>query len=152
MKLDCMKPSKEWEAPFFKILAKNDTGESKGHQAGVLIPKSLRQYFPQLSGMTSSSQPTIDQRINAELYDGEKFLSAVSTRYQHQSWRDTRSHEARLTDQLGPIHSIAQGGDILVMQRNSLKKNRFKLTLIRKSSSYFELVRHEIGRRRWGAL
>lgn len=152
MKLDCMKPSKEWEAPFFKVLAKNDTGEGKGHQAGVLIPKSLRQYFPQLNGTTSSRQPTIDLRVNAELYDGEKFLSSVNTRYQYQSWSDTRSHEARLTDQLGPIHSIAQGGDVLVMQRNGLKQNRFRLTLIRKSSSHFELVLPVIGRRRWGAL
>lgn len=152
MKLDCLVPSTEWEAPFFKVLAKNDTGEGKGHQAGVLIPKSLRQYFPSLTGTTSSRRPTIDQRVNADLYDGESFLSTVDTRYQYQSWRDTRSHEARLTDQLGPIHRIAQGGDVLVIQRSAVTKTRFRLTLVKKSSRHFELVRSAIGRRRWGML
>ncbi len=152
MKLDCLIASNDWEAPFFKILAKNDTGEGKGHQAGVLIPKSIRHYFPVLSGPTSARRPTIDQRINAELYDGEHFLSIVDTRYQYQSWSDTRPHEARLTDQLGPIHHIAQGGDILVMQRSTLNRDRFRLTLVKKSSKYFEQVRSSIGERRWGPL
>lgn len=152
MELDCLIASTDWDAPFFKVLAKNDTGEGRGHQSGILIPRSLRQYFPQLSGTTSSTQPTIDQRVNADLYDGERFLSVVSTRYQYQSWNDTRSHEARLTDQLGPIHRIAQEGDVLVMQRSTLTRNRFRLTLIRRSSRYFELVRPTIGNRRWGSL
>jgi len=152
MRLGCLIASNDWEAPFFKVLAKNDTGEGKGHQAGVLIPKSLRQYFPQLSGVTSSRRPTIDQRVNAELYVGEQFLSIVDTRYQYQSWSDTRSHEARLTDQLGPIHRIAQRGDVLIMQRSTLTENLFRLTLVKKSGQYFELVRPAIGRRRWGPL
>ena len=152
MNLDCLNASSEWKSPFFKVLAKNDTGEGKGHQAGVLIPKPLRQYFPTLTGTTSSTQPTIDQRIYADLYDGNRFLSAVDTRYQYQSWSDTRSHEARITDQLGPIHRIAQGGDVLIMQQSMLTKTRFRLTLVRKSSRYFELIRTTIGCRRWGQL
>lgn len=152
MKLSYLSQSAEWTPPFFKVLAKNDTGEGKGHQAGVVIPKSLRQYFPPLTGRTSSSQPTIDQRVNAELYEGERFLTAVNTRYQYQSWHDTRSPEARLTDQLGPIHSIAQGGDVLVMQRSKLKNNHFRLVLVKKSSPYFQSLKSTIGSRRWGAL
>lgn len=152
MNLDCLTASSEWKSPFFKVLARNDTGEGRGHQAGVLIPRSLRQYFPPLTGSTSSTQPTIDQRIHADLYDGERFLSTVNTRYQYQSWSDTRSHEARITDQLGPIHRIAQGGDVLIMQQSTTTKNRFRLTLIRKSSPYFVLIQTTIDRRRWGLL
>lgn len=152
MKLDCLSHSAEWMAPFFKVLAKNDTREGKGHQAGVVIPKSLRAYFPTLTGTTSSLQPTIDQRVNADLYEGERFLSVVNTRYQYQSWNDTRSPEARLTDQLGPIHSIAQGGDVLVMQRSILKTNHFRLVLVKKSSPYFASLKSTIGSRRWGPL
>lgn len=152
MKLDCLRVSKEWEPPFFKVLAKNDTGEGSGHQAGVLIPRSLRPYFPQLTKTTSPAQPTVDQRIAADLYDGNKFLSAVSTRYQYQSWRDTRSHEARLTDQLGPIHNIAQEGDVLIMQRSSCRDNHFRLILVKRSGPHFELLRPMIEFRRWGPL
>jgi len=152
MKLNHLFQSAEWAPPFFKVLAKNDTGEGKGHQAGVVIPKSLRQYFPPLAGTTSSSQPTIDQRVNADLYEGERFLTAVNTRYQYQSWHDTRSPEARLTDQLGPIHSIAQGGDVLVMQRSKLKNNHFRLVLVKKSSPHFQSLKSTIGARRWGTL
>lgn len=152
MKLDCLASSTEWATPFFKVLAKNDTGEGKGHQAGVVIPKSLRPYFPSLAGTTSPSQPTIDQRVNADLYIGERFLSVVNTRYQYQSWHDTRSPEARLTDQLGPLHSIAQSGDVLVMQRSNLKPNHFKLVLIKKSSPHFASLKSTIGARRWGTL
>lgn len=152
MKPDHLNSSAEWDVPFFKVLAKNDTGAGKGHQAGVLIPKALRPYFPTLNGSTSSSNPTIDQRVKAALYDGDRFLSVVDTRYQYQSWHDTRPHEARLTDQLGPIHKIAQAGDVLVMQKSNRDPDHFKLTLVKKTSTGFHALRPIIGRRRWGPL
>ena len=40
----------KWDFPFFKKLAANDTGSSPGHQAGMVIPKELRIFFPSLTG------------------------------------------------------------------------------------------------------
>jgi hypothetical protein len=37
-----------YDKPVFKILARNDTGQTGGHQGGLVIPKSLVKYFPDL--------------------------------------------------------------------------------------------------------
>lgn len=66
-----------WDAPFFKRLAHNDTGQASGHQGGVVVPKDLRVYFPALDeGLASANAPTVDRYL-------------------------TRSAESRLTDNLG---------------------------------------------------
>ena len=57
----------EFDRPVFKQLSYNDSGESPGHQGGIVIPKDLDPYFPQLSGKISSSNPTIDENIKAIL-------------------------------------------------------------------------------------
>ena len=76
----------DWDKPFFKRLASNDTAAAPGHQGGLVIPKDLRRFFPGLLGRISASTPTLDRRILADLYDGALFLARVNTRYQYQSW------------------------------------------------------------------
>ena len=39
----------EFDAPVFKVLSKNDSGEGDNNQAGPLIPKNLWQFFPPLA-------------------------------------------------------------------------------------------------------
>jgi putative restriction endonuclease len=39
----------DFDAPLFNVLAHNDTGQAVGHQGGIVIPKDLDPYFPQLS-------------------------------------------------------------------------------------------------------
>ena len=52
-----------WDSPFFKRLANNDTGNARGHQGGIVVPKDLRQFFPELDeGRTSSDTPIIPVR------------------------------------------------------------------------------------------
>ncbi|WP_211116152.1 HNH endonuclease [Methylophaga sp. SB9B] len=148
----CLFSSPDWDFPIYKVLADNDTGNSLGHQGGVLIPKDLRPFFPGLLGTTSASSPTIDSRIQAELFLENTYLSTVSTRYQFQTWGGTRSPESRLTDQLTTLLNIASGGDILLIQRHIDYVNYYKLTLVRKSSAEYEHLRAFILGKKWGPL
>lgn len=150
--LKCLILSYDWDYPIFKILAHNDTGDAKGHQGGIVIPKDLRKFFPCLLGNLSASSPTIDRRIKTELFVENRFLTTVSTRYQLQSWGGVRSPESRLTDELGPLRNLASGGDVLVIQRSIDGFDHYRLTLVRKSQADFGLLSKLIGGRRWGTL
>lgn len=152
MALNCLVTSADWDSPVFKVLANNDTGSAPGHQGGVVIPEALRHYFPQLRGRVSSDQPTIDQRMEAELFAENEYLDIVNTRYQYQTWGGARSPESRLTDRLGPLRNLAKGGDVLVIQRRTDNHNYIRLTLVRKSCSDYPALAKMIGSRRWGAL
>jgi putative restriction endonuclease len=106
-----------WDAPFFKRLANNDTGNAPGHQGGIVVPMELRPYFPELDqGRTSPATPTVDRRLVVELFDGGSFLGQCATRYQFQTWGGDRSPESRITENLGPLRNRAHGGDLLIMQ------------------------------------
>ncbi len=107
-----------WDSPFFKRLARNDTGNAPGHQGGIVVPKPLRRYFPALDeGRTSPDAPTVDRPLVVELFDGGSFLGQRPTRYQFQTWTGTRK-ESRITANLGPLRNLAHGGDLLILQRS----------------------------------
>lgn len=142
----------DWDRPFFKRLASNDTGAAPGHQGGLVVPKELRRFFPGLLGRISASTPTLDRRILADLYDGAVFLGQVDTRYQYQSWGGVRSAESRLTDNLSGLRKLAAADDILVLQRSLIDLDVFRLTLIRQGSADFGAIDTLAGRRRWGVL
>lgn len=144
----------EWDAPFFKRLAPNDTEATTGHQSGIVIPKDLRAYFPSLNPEdTSASAPTTDKRINGELWDGDTCLGGVDTRYQFQTWGGTRTPESRLTDNLGKLRSLASGGDILLIQRHALELTRYRLILVRAGNiNDYRQTQEQIGTARWGVL
>ena len=120
----------KWDAPFFKVLAMNDTGAASGHQGGMVIPKDLRNYFPGLSGTTNIYLPTLDHRITAQLFVNEKFVGTADTRYQFQTWGGERNAESRLTDNLGPLRNRATGGDILIIQRSIDNLELYRLILV----------------------
>jgi len=108
-----------WDAPFFKRLAHNDTGQAAGHQGGVVIPKELRNFFPTLDeSLASATAPTVDRSLAAEMFIPGRQLTTDVVRYQFQTWGGTRQAESRITDNLGPIRNLAHAGDILIMQRN----------------------------------
>lgn len=152
MALRCLTDSADWDFPIFKVLANNDTGNARGHQGGVVIPKDLRQFFPVLFGTVSSLSPTIDKRVVAELYVENTYRGKVNTRYQFQTWGGERSPESRLTDQLGPLRNSAKGGDVLIIQRSMDLLDHYRLTLVRKSSPEHALVLGLVSGRRWGVL
>jgi putative restriction endonuclease len=142
----------DWDKPFFKRLPSNDTGAAPGHQGGMVVPKDLRQYFPGLVGRTSAKSPTIDRRIWADLFDGERFVARVNTRYQYQTWGGARSPESRLTDNLSPLRNIARPDDVLVIQRSLLLLDLYRLILVRKDTGAYAAINAMAGTARWGIL
>jgi putative restriction endonuclease len=142
----------DWDHPIFKKLAPNDTGEAPGHQGGMVIPRPLRSYFPNLAGQTSPDVPTISCRIDSDLFEGSTFLGKANARYQYQTWGDKRSPESRLTDELGPLRNKARGGDLLLVQRHLRDLDRYRLTLVRQGTVAFDEASLLAGGRQWGNL
>ena len=102
----------------FKKLAHNDTGQAAGHQGGIVIPKAISQFFPPLPAVIANGGPTVDSILSADLFvDGQR-VDTVQTRYQHQTWRGTRSPERRLTDNLGSLRNKASEDDILLFTKD----------------------------------
>jgi putative restriction endonuclease len=142
----------DYDVPCFKVLASNDTSSASGHQGGIVIPKDISAYFPQLPVAASADNPTVDAEIHAELWREGIFLGKVVSRYQHQTWGAKRKAERRLTANLGLLRDQASAGDILLFQRSLDDSNAMKLSLIRKSSAEFEKYALEIGTARWGVI
>ena len=138
--------------PFFKILAPNDTGASKGHQGGMVIPKEIRKFFPGLSGITSIYLPTLERRVSAMLFVDGVFLESVNARYQFQTWGGIRTAESRLTDNLGPLRNRASGGDLLVIQRRMGSLDQYRLMLVTKNNSDYVHFKEKTLGKRWGLL
>ncbi len=143
----------DWDSPFFKKLAHNDTGKAVGHQGGIVVPKELRPFFPELhEDQTTTRKPTIDRTLSIEMYAGVRHVAAAQVRYQFQTWGGTRSAESRITDNLGPLRNIAGEGDFLLFQRRADALNRFRLILIQKGSPQFAGIASWLAGRKWGPL
>lgn len=152
MTLRCLIVSPEWDHPIFKVLAHNDTGKAKGHQGGFVIPKDLRPFFPGLVGSVTAASPTIEHRVEAQIFIENAYRGNVSTRYQFQTWGGSRSPESRLTDQLGLMRNAATRGDVLVVQRSIDRLDYYKLTLVRKTSPEYSVISSLMAGRKWGVL
>ena len=153
MALTCLISSEQWDAPFFKRLANNDTGAASGHQGGIVVPKDLRDFFPGLlEATTSALNPTTDRRLSVELFVENRYLGTANPRYQFQTWGGTRGAESRLTDQLGPLRDLARGDDILVIRRNVERLDQYRLTLVRQTDADFALLLAATNGKRWGVL
>ena len=143
----------DWDAPFFKVLAHNDTGGAAGHQAGMVLPKDLRQFLPCISvGTITPANPVADRHLQAMMYNGLSHIVDSSVRYQIQTWGGTRTPESRLTDGFRPIHSIASAGDILIFQRRADAFEILRLILIKQGTSIYTTVSRWVNGRRWGVL
>jgi len=142
----------KWDFPFFKKLAANDTGSSPGHQAGMVIPKELRIFFPSLTGHPTATNPTVDRNVRALLTVEGKEIDLVTTRYQIQTWGGTRRPESRLTGNLTSLRDQAGPDDFLIIQRNIRELDFYRLSLIKTTNpSYKHLVNITKGKR-WGVL
>lgn len=108
----------DFDSPLYKLLAHNDTGQAVGHQGGIVIPKALDAYFPQLSRRVTYAAPTQEEIITADLFVGSRFLETVETRYQYQTWGGERSPERRLTRNLTAMRNLAEADDLLITERS----------------------------------
>ena len=142
----------DWDEPFFKVLANNDTGSAPGHQGGWVVPAELRPYFPALASPEDPTQATVDRRIQARLLIDGQYVETVQTRYQYQTWGGTRSPESRLTGNLSAVLNPARGGDLLVMQRHVRELDVFKLQVFTRRSQAFDWIQSRIEGKRWGVL
>jgi putative restriction endonuclease len=143
----------EWDVPFFKRLAHNDTGAAAGHQGGMVLPKDLRQFLPALSdSQTNAANPTADRFLRAEMYSDTTFVADSTIRYQIQTWGGTRTPESRITDGLSPIRISAQANDLLLFQRRADALDRFRLVLVKQGSKAFRTLSPYVSNRRWGPL
>ena len=143
----------EWDTPFFKRLAHNDTGQAAGNQAGMVFPKELRKFLPDLNeAATSPLSPTTDKRLHAEMYIGALHVSNNTVRYQLQTWGGKRSGESRITDGFQPLRNQAIEGDFVVFQRRADTLNRFRLFLIKKNTNEYTEIQQTVGDRKWGPL
>jgi putative restriction endonuclease len=145
--------NQEWDAPFFKRLAHNDTGQAAGHQGGMVLPKDLRQFLPALDeAATSLEAPTTDRYLRAEMFVGAKHLTDSVLRYQLQTWGGTRSAESRITDGFGPLRNQAREGDLLIFQRRADALDRLRLILVKKGTPEFAEAEVWTVGRKWGPL
>lgn len=118
---------------FFKILSRNDLGRTS-HQGGIVIPKPLRDFLPPLP--EGGHAPTTERWLTLDLYDGQTPVGLVESRYQSQTWDNTRPSETRLTRNLGPsLLKAAEVGDAVVLERQVDSVSRYRATLARQGSA-----------------
>lgn len=121
----------DWDQPFYKQLAKNDSGSASGNQGGPAIPIDLLKFLPSLNkAATTASKPTTQNLINADQYIGTQFQGSSNARFHIQTWANKRNPETRIT-RLSKIHNKSSTGDILIFQRNISTPNYFRLFLLR---------------------
>lgn len=136
----------------YKKLAHNDTGKARGHQAGIVIPKAIAQFFPPLPSSNPDGGPTVDSTLTADLFVDGRRVKTVLTRYQHQTWGGTRPAERRLTDNLGALRNEASEGDIVLFTKDLMDDGYIQIHLIRQDTSEYEALNARLGTARWGLL
>ena len=136
----------------FKKLAHNDTGQARGHQGGIVIPRAIAQFFPPLPAVTAAGGPTIDSTLSADLFVDGRRVDTVKTRYQHQTWGGTRSPERRLTDNLGALRNEASEDDILLFTKDLDDDGYIQLHLIRKGTPGYGALSAIHSGSRWGPV
>ena len=143
--------SSGWDHPFFKVLAKNDTGQASGHQSGLVVPIPIQQYLPIIPGEPCKEKPSIAIPLTAHLYAAGVSLGEVGTRYQVQSWGGLK-RENRITFALKPLLGAARAGDILLLQRKSDSCDVYRLELLPQKTPQHAAALKLTGKRRWGVL
>jgi len=112
------------EQQIVKILSANDTGETGGHQAGILVPKEpeLLAFFPELD--PSQYNPRV--HINF-LDDGGTFWEFAFIYYNNAFFNGTRN-EYRLTRMTKYIRQsgLVTGDELLLSRDDDRYKVSFK--------------------------
>ena len=140
----------EFDAPLFKVLAKNDTGQAKSNQGGPVIPKKLQAYMPEIERPPGVHAPGME--IEAILMLGATEVDRVKARYQAQTWGGTRiPGELRIT-RIPALHKVSKAGDIFMVERGLGNRNLFRLTLLQQGTEQYSEVHANTRKRKSGAL
>jgi putative restriction endonuclease len=139
-----------WDAPFFKRLTKNDSGDRESHQAGFAVPNELAGYFPDLGLMLNRHHAaTTDRYLDVAVYLEPVLAQETTMRFQSQTWGRKRPPEHRIT-QLGVLDQKSHEDDVLVMQRHTVDLTRFRFVLYPKAA--FSRAFPENKLIRWGPV
>jgi putative restriction endonuclease len=141
-----------FDTPVFKVLSPNDTGAAPGHQGGIVVPKDIEDFFPDVVGEITAENPTADVTLIADLIVEGRLVDTVSTRYQYQTWGGTRSPERRLTSNLGPLRNIANADDLILIARDIDDPFRIAITLVRANTVEYQTIRGVNPAKRWGVV
>lgn len=126
-------------AAITKELSANDTGETGGHQAGILIPKEpeILAFFPSLDGSVKNprhelqvTDPTGQKRTLAFIYYNNRLFGGTRNEYRL----------TRLTE-FFRSHNL-KSGDVLILRR---EEGRYSVEFERKKKSEFESGRLQLG-------
>ncbi len=151
--LDFLNNEGPWETGY-KLLALNDSGEAKGHQAGIVIPKNICHLFPQFSQSLNASHPTREIYITANIFIEDKLVAnGEPVRYQSQSWGGNRPPENRITSGTNSFRNISQKDDCLIIQKH-LNKEAYRFILLQKGSEKYNYLGSLLSnyRKRWGTI
>jgi putative restriction endonuclease len=141
----------EFDGPLFKRLSHNDSGAAPGNQAGFLIPKRFRDFFPALPDPTDE-EPAPHCALDAILILDEGAPLLVTTSWQYQSWKNTRPPESRITGKLEPIRKPSREGDLLLIERGVTDSLQYRLTVLRQGTPLYNSVNARTGGKRSGYL
>ena len=101
-----------------KLLSANDTGETGGHQAGILVPKApdILSFFPLLNGGVKNPRIVLDMRDDTGHEWSFSFIY-----YNNRFFGGTRN-EYRITGMTAFFREFnLKAGDILVFRRISAR-------------------------------
>jgi hypothetical protein len=99
-----------------KTLSKNDTGETGGHQAGILVPKEpeILGFFPQLAGRIKNPRVPLDL-----LDDAGREWTFMFIYYNNKFYGGTRN-EYRVTGMTAFFREFnLKAGDKVILRRES---------------------------------
>lgn len=117
------------EQRIVKVLSANDTGDTGGHQAGILVPKepAILSFFPKLD--PNSYNPRVHLRFVDE---GGTFWEFAFIYYNNSFFNGTRN-EYRLTRMTKYIRQTGLvAGDEMILSRDG---DRFKVSYARKQQA-----------------
>jgi Restriction endonuclease EcoRII, N-terminal len=107
-----------------KVLSANDTGETGGHQAGLLIPrqKKMIEFFPKLDASAYNPRCVIDVVDDS---DTEWTFNYI---YYNNSFFDGTRNEYRVTGMTAFFREhILKSGDSLIFEQNGERKYRVRV-------------------------
>lgn len=141
----------EFGPPAFKLLSKNDSGANSSHQAGIVIPKSLRSLFPNLPEPTAAV-PAPNVSIQALLISDVSPPIEVGTSYQYQTWNLTRAKESRVTGGLDPIRKLSKPDDLFLVEQMVGEPLKYRMTVLTKGTPMYAEALARTDGKRWGFL
>lgn len=119
-----------------KTLSKNDTGETGGHQAGILVPKDpdIFGFFPQLEGKLKNPRVPLDL-----IDDTGREWTFMFIYYNNKFFGGTRN-EYRLTGMTAFFREFnLKTGDKIIMRRESLRQIRITFQRAQEKSDVLRL-------------